>query len=114
MTDAELGLNTFIKRDENGKYIITRNLRIYLEDKPIASQMAIVCRGTTCYRGRRRDSKDWEHVVKFAWPSDKRQREGRLLKLAKERGVTGVAEWFNHEQIPLTVIRTPSHIYDEL
>jgi len=25
--------------------------------------------------------------------------EGRLLKLAKERGVVGIAEWFNHEQI---------------
>lgn len=37
--------------------------------------------------------------MKFAWHSDKRQREGRLLKLAKERSVTGIAEWFNHEQI---------------
>ncbi len=92
MSDAELGLNTFIKRDGNGKYIVARYVRISLEDKPIASTKAIVCRGTTCYRGRRLDSTDWEYVVKFAWPSDKRQREGRLLKLAKERGVTGVAE----------------------
>jgi hypothetical protein len=38
-------------------------------------------------------------VVKFAWPSDKRQQEGRLLKLARERGATGVAEWFHYEQI---------------
>jgi len=37
--------------------------------------------------------------VKFAWPSDKRQREGELLKLAKEKGVTGTAVWINHEQI---------------
>ncbi len=101
MTDAELGLNTFIKRDGNGKYIVAQDVRIYLEDEPIASQKAIVCRGTTCYRGRRRDSTTWEYVVKFAWPSDKRQREGRLLKLAKERGVTGIAEWFNHEQITI-------------
>jgi hypothetical protein len=69
-----------------------------LEDKPIASTKAIVCRGTTCYRGRRSDSMGWEYVVKFAWPSDKRQREGRLLKLAQERGVTGVVgKWFYHE-----------------
>jgi hypothetical protein len=40
-------------------------------------------------------------VVKLAWPSDKRQREGELLKLAKERGVTGIAVWFNHEQISI-------------
>ncbi|KAG9240328.1 hypothetical protein BJ878DRAFT_571127 [Calycina marina] len=101
MTDAELGLNTFIKRDENGKFIVTRDVRISLEDKPIASTKAIVCRGTTCYRGRRSDSTDWEYVVKFAWPSDKRHREGDFLKLAKERGVKGITEWFNHEQIAI-------------
>jgi hypothetical protein len=37
MSDAELGLNTFIKRDNNGKYIVTRDVRIFLENKPIAS-----------------------------------------------------------------------------
>ncbi|KAF7907344.1 uncharacterized protein EAF01_004931 [Botrytis porri] len=99
MTDAELGLNTFVKHDGNGKCIVARDVNICLEDKPIASTKAIVCRGTTCYRGRRSDSTEWEYVVKFAWPSDKRQQEGKLLKLAKERGVTGIATWFNHEQI---------------
>jgi hypothetical protein len=39
--------------------------------------------------------------VKFAWPSNKRQREGRLLKLAKKRGFTGITEWFNHKQITI-------------
>ncbi|KAH6725072.1 hypothetical protein BKA61DRAFT_42781 [Leptodontidium sp. MPI-SDFR-AT-0119] len=101
MTEAELGLNTFIKRDATGKYIVVRGVRIFQEDHPIASQKAIVCRGTTCYRGRRGDPGEWEHVVKFAWPSDKRQREGDLLKLAKERGVKGIAEWFHHEQITI-------------
>lgn len=99
MTDTELGLNTFIKRDELGRYIIAHDVKIYLEDKPIALQKAIVCRGTTCYRGKRLVSRDWDYVVKFAWPSDKRYWEGDLLKLAKERGVTGIATWFNHEQI---------------
>lgn len=42
---------------------------------------------------------EWEYVVKFAWPFDKRQREGDLLKLAKDRGIKGIAEWFDHEQI---------------
>ncbi|PVH69171.1 hypothetical protein DL98DRAFT_578486 [Cadophora sp. DSE1049] len=96
--DAELGLNTFIRRDRNGKYIVARDVRISLEDKLIASTKAIVRRGTICYRGRRLDSTDREYVVKFAWPSNKRQQEGRLLKLANERGVTGVAEWFHHAQ----------------
>ncbi|CZS92412.1 uncharacterized protein RAG0_02864 [Rhynchosporium agropyri] len=99
MTDAELGLNTFIKRDGNDKYIRVQGMRISLQDKPIASTKAIVCRGTTCYRGRKIDSTKWEYVVKFAWPSDKRQGEGELLKLAKERGATGIAVWINHEQI---------------
>lgn len=38
-------------------------------------------------------------MVKFAWLSDKRQREGELLRLAKERGVMGIAVWFNYKQI---------------
>jgi hypothetical protein len=54
-SDAELGLNTFIKRDGSSKYIVVPGARIALEDKPIASTKAIVCRGTTCYRGRRSD-----------------------------------------------------------
>jgi hypothetical protein len=101
MTEPELGLNTFIKHDGNSKYIVVRGVRISQEDHPIASQKAIVCRGTTCYRGRRGDPGEWDHVVKFAWPSDKRQREGDLLKLTKERGVKGIAEWVHHEQITI-------------
>jgi hypothetical protein len=53
MSNAELGSNTFIKRDGNGKYIVTRDVRISLKDKLIALTKAIVCRGITCYRGRR-------------------------------------------------------------
>jgi hypothetical protein len=49
ITDTELGLNTFIKRDNNGRYIVIRDVRISLEDKLIASTKVIVCRGTTCY-----------------------------------------------------------------
>ena len=100
MTDAELGLNTFIRRDGD-TYIVAQGVRICLEDKPLACQKAIVCRGTACYRGRNKDPGGWEHVVKFAWPSDKRCREGDLLKLAKERGVKGIAEWVHHEQISI-------------
>ncbi|KFY03989.1 hypothetical protein V490_00032, partial [Pseudogymnoascus sp. VKM F-3557] len=40
MTDAELGLNTFIRRDGN-KYIVAQGLGICLEDKPLAWQRAI-------------------------------------------------------------------------
>ncbi len=40
-------------------------------------------------------------MVKFAWPSDKWQPESDLLKLAKEKGVKGIAEWFYHEQVTI-------------
>lgn len=53
MTDTELGMNTFIKCDRNGKYIIIQDTKIFLENKPIASRKAIVCRKTTCYRGEK-------------------------------------------------------------
>lgn len=38
-------------------------------------------------------------MVKFAWSSDKRQGEGRLLKFAQEKEVTGIAEQFHHKPI---------------
>ncbi|KAK9256933.1 hypothetical protein V1507DRAFT_501044 [Lipomyces tetrasporus] len=98
--EAELGLNTFVRRDETGRYIIAGDTKVSIEDKPIAPTKAIVCRGTTCYRGRR-IALALDCVVKFAWPSDKRQREGRLLKLAQERGVKGVAEWIHDEQVSI-------------
>jgi len=53
ITNTELGLNIFIKRDKTGKYIAAAGVRISLEDKPIASTKAIVCKGITCYRGKR-------------------------------------------------------------
>ncbi|TEY37182.1 hypothetical protein BOTCAL_0526g00030 [Botryotinia calthae] len=101
MTVAELGLNVFIKRDGISSYIIADDSRILLEDSPIASTKAISCRGTTCYRARKSGSTNWQYVVKLAWPSDKRQREGDLLKLAKDRGVKGIAEWLYYEQIAI-------------
>ena len=55
-SDIELGLNTFIKRDGSSKYIVMPGARIALEDKPIASTKAIVCRGKTYYQEKRSDS----------------------------------------------------------
>ncbi|KAI9863684.1 MAG: hypothetical protein M1813_003707 [Trichoglossum hirsutum] len=103
MSDEELGLNTYIEDNKYGKYIMIKldgkikKQRLYLEEVPIASQRAIVCRGTTCYRAKRPNVKDWGFVVKFSWRSDKRRAEGELLQLAKDRGVWGVAELCGHE-----------------
>lgn len=108
MSDEELGVNTYIEEDKIGKYIVLKEKdkgkskkkeRLYLEDKPIASQRAIVCRGTTCYRAKSLNSDRWEYVVKFAWRSDKRKAEGELLKLAKERDVWGVAKLIGHQDL---------------
>ena len=105
MSDQELGRNAYIEEDVDGKYIMlrgenkTRRTRLYLEDKPIASPRAIVCRGTTCYRARRKKSQHWEFVVKFSWRSDKMRAEGHLLRLAKERKVWGVAQLFGHDDL---------------
>jgi hypothetical protein len=63
MSDRELGMNTYIKEDEIGKHILfkgddeTKEEKLYLEDRPIAFQRAIVCRVTTCYRSKRQNSK---------------------------------------------------------
>ena len=78
MSDDDLGLNTHLKEDKLDRYILFKGEaktedHLYLEDEPMASQRAIVCRGTTCYRAKREHSEQWEFVVKFAWRSDKRQ-----------------------------------------
>ena len=41
--NAKLGLNMFIKRNSNSKYIVTRDVKISLKDKLIALIKAIIC-----------------------------------------------------------------------
>ncbi|KAL9099679.1 MAG: hypothetical protein Q9163_004853 [Psora crenata] len=100
MSDEELGLDTFVERDREDRFIaITEDAtgqekRLQLEQDPIVVRRAIVCRGTNCYR-----SKDSKYVAKFSWVSDKRRPEADLLRLARERGVKGVAELFGHYRI---------------
>src|ERR1700753_2909652 len=97
MTETELGLTVTIKSDEHGKYVVVRDdgvdIKVYLEDQPIASRGAIFSRGTACFRGRLQDSSDWEFVVKFSCQSEERESERSLLQLAKEKDVEYVAEW---------------------
>ena len=67
MSDEELGLNTFIERNEEDQFITIpedatgKEKRLRLKRDPIVIQQAIVCRGTSCYC-----SKDLKHVVKFS------------------------------------------------
>ncbi|KAH0548029.1 hypothetical protein GP486_008229 [Trichoglossum hirsutum] len=105
MTGEELGLNTFIKEDENGKYITvkeddaTESVRLYLGEVPISYRRAVVCRGTTCYRAKKQNAWRWEFIVKFSWRSDERPAEGQFLKLAAKRGVWGVPRLFSHQDL---------------
>ena len=102
MSDAEVGLDTFIGKGNIGRWIMlkgegkTKEEKLYVEDQPIALQRAIVCGGTTLYRAMRQKANCWELVVKFSWRSNKRQAEEELLQLAKERQVWGVAEMFGY------------------
>ncbi|KAI4106232.1 MAG: hypothetical protein L6R37_002319 [Teloschistes peruensis] len=105
MSDEELGLDTFIERDDGDQFITImedatgKERRLQLKPDPIAYQRAIVCRGTSCFRARTSSSEDLRYVVKFSWVSDKRQPEADLLRLARERGVEGVAKLFGHHRI---------------
>ena len=105
MSDEELGLDTFTDQDKEYRSItITedgtdKETRLQLEPDLIAYQRAIVCRGTSCFRAGVSGSQDSRYVVKFSWTSDKRQSEADLLRLARERGVKGVAKLFGHRCI---------------
>lgn len=100
MSDEELGLDIFMERDGEDRFITIaedvtgKEKRLHLERDPIVIQRAIVCRGTNCYR-----TKDSEHVVKFSWTSDKRPPEADHLRLARERGVDGVAKLPGYHRI---------------
>ncbi|KAL2042020.1 hypothetical protein N7G274_005208 [Stereocaulon virgatum] len=105
MSDEELGLDTFIERKDGDQFITVvedatgKKRRLQLDSAPIAYQRAIVCRGTSCFRAKTPSSKNFQYVAKFSWVSDKRQPEADLLRLARERGVEGVARLFGHHQI---------------
>ena len=105
MSDEELGLDTFVERDGEARFItITEDMtrkerRLQLESDLIAYQRAIVCRGTSCFRASIPSSKDPRYVVKFSWTSDMRQPEVDLLRLARKRGVEGVAKLFGDYRI---------------
>ncbi|KAL8747174.1 MAG: hypothetical protein Q9190_000914 [Brigantiaea leucoxantha] len=105
MNDEDLGLDTFIERNGADRFITVaedatgKKTKLQLNLTPIAHQRAIVCRGTTCFRAGTLGSNNPQYVAKFSWVSDKRRPEADLLRLARERGVEGVANLFGHHQI---------------
>ena len=102
MSDAELGLDTYSELKGTDRYINIgfdisgQRRRLQLETMPLVKQRATVCRGTTCFR-----TSDQEMVVKFSWTSDKRHCESKLLELAHEKGVEGVAELVGYQRLTM-------------
>ncbi|KKZ62396.1 hypothetical protein EMCG_03191 [[Emmonsia] crescens] len=100
MSDEELGLDTFIARDEGGSKSITVKRPGTSEEtvlrlgEMLSFQRAIVCRGTTCFL-----TNDGQGVAKFSWVSDKRRPETELLELAGQKNVQGVARIIGHSTI---------------
>ncbi|KAI0407390.1 serine/threonine-protein kinase Sgk2 [Xylaria palmicola] len=102
MDDDTMGLDTFIRND----YIILDNLnggeiKLHL-GKRIAKQEAIISRGTTCYTAHN------GCVAKFSWASNKQELAAEVnhLRLAKQKGVKGVARMVAHCRITtITEIR---------
>ncbi|EEH20420.1 hypothetical protein PABG_02679 [Paracoccidioides brasiliensis Pb03] len=102
MSDEELGLDTFIARNEDGSKSITikesessEELTLRLSEM-LTFQHAIVCRGTTCFLT---DDGEVEGVAKLSWVSDKRRPEVELLKLAAQKNVQGIARIIGHSTI---------------
>ncbi|KAI1932670.1 hypothetical protein LOZ65_000659 [Ophidiomyces ophidiicola] len=102
MNEEELGLDTFIKRNGNHRFIhihrdgakVSRQLE--LKPDPLIHQQAIACRGMSCYLTKALHSKHWNYVTKFSWATDKRTPEVDLLKLANQRQVEGIATLVAH------------------
>ncbi|XP_044714761.1 kinase [Hirsutella rhossiliensis] len=105
MNDEELGLDTFTELDGNSRLIhvdqdgTSGRKRLRLESQPFTRQRAVVCRGTSCYLTKPPDFEDWSYVVKFSWTSDRRKPEADLLRLARQRGVEGIADLIGHRRI---------------
>ncbi|KAI9834629.1 MAG: hypothetical protein M1826_000031 [Phylliscum demangeonii] len=93
MSDEELGLDTQVEREGEKLFAAITDdatkarIRLQIEPTPIATQLAIVCRGTTCFV-----STDRKRVVKFSWTTAARSHEATLLELARKNGSEGTAE----------------------
>ncbi|KAL8698069.1 MAG: hypothetical protein Q9201_006780 [Fulgogasparrea decipioides] len=100
MDDEELGLDTFTELDDKGRFTTIsedatgKENRMRLDETSFVKQRAVVCRGTTCFR-----SSDQATVVKFSWTSDKRPPEADHLRLAREKGVEGIAKLIGYQRI---------------
>lgn len=105
MTDQHLGNSNIIEMDTGGRYILTDDVsiyplgKLYLESQSIASRADLVGTGTTCYRARLPDSRDWKYVLKFKWRWARERPEDELLKLAASKGVWGAVSLDHYKEL---------------
>ena len=105
MNKEELGLDTFMKWDINDYFVTLKQdgadspTKMRLESDPIAHQRAIVCCGTSCFLTKAPGSNGHDCVTKFSWTSHRRRPEADLLRLARQRGVKGIANLVAHHRI---------------
>lgn len=104
MSEDELGFDTFMQQEGDSNFIKfeidgCKTQRLQLDPVPLAHRRAIVSRATSCFLAKHPDSKDYDHVVKFSWPSSERKPETELFKLASQRGVQGIARLIGHYDI---------------
>ena len=98
MSDEELGMDTFMKRQGNRNFVTLtdddsqKERQLELEPQPIAMQPAIACRATCCYL-----TVDGKCVVKFSWQPDMRIPEVEYLRAAHK--IKGVAQLVGHRRI---------------
>lgn len=108
MTGQGLGNSNITETDNGGSYIVLDGVakpslrKLYLESQPIASRADLVGTGTTCFRARLPDSKQWDYIVKFKWRWARERPEDELLKLAVEKGVWGAVSLEYYQELETT------------
>lgn len=102
MTNEELGMDTFIHKDNGQNFIWLSNSdseRLFLETRPFVAPRQLIGKAVTCYKARSGDSEPWKAVVKFCWKSEKEEMEQKILHLVKERKVWGVIQLLDEGNI---------------
>lgn len=104
MNEDDLGLDTFIQRESDSYFMSIegggcKRQRLQLNPVPLTHQRAIVSRATSCFLAKHPESNDYDHVVKFSWPSSQRKSEIDFFNLADQRGVQGIARLIGHYDI---------------
>ncbi|KAH7173270.1 uncharacterized protein B0J16DRAFT_349815 [Fusarium flagelliforme] len=102
MTNEELGMDTFIHKDNGQNFIRLSNSdseRLFLETRPFVTPRQLIGKAVACYKARSDDSEPWKAVVKFCWKSEKEEMEQKILHLVKERKVWGVIQLLDEGNI---------------